>query len=164
MAQACAEAGCGVVLMHTRGRPEEWRAQSQLYPDEVLATVRVGLEASLERAAQAGIAPERIVLDPGYGFGKKFDENFALLARQSELLSLGRPLLAGVSRKSFLGRTLAPLFGGKDAPVEARETASLAAMVAAILQGASVVRMHGVRVAVEAARVADAVGKAGNRG
>jgi dihydropteroate synthase len=123
----------------------------------VLATVRAGLEASLKRAAQAGIATERIVLDPGYGFGKKFDENFALLARQGELLALGRPLLAGVSRKSFLGRALASLFDGKDAPVDARETASLAAMVAAILHGASVVRVHAVRPAAEAALVADAV-------
>jgi dihydropteroate synthase len=157
MAEACAKAGCGVVLMHTRGRPEEWRAQSRLGPDELLETVRSGLEASLARAAQAGIGLERIVLDPGYGFGKKFEENFALLERQAELLSLGRPLLAGVSRKSFLGRALAPLFGGKDAPVEARETASLAAMVVAILRGASVVRVHMTRKAVEAGRIADAV-------
>lgn len=131
MAATCAEAGCGMVLMHTRGRPEEWRTLPQLAADEVLAMVRVGLEASLAKAAQAGIAPERVVLDPGYGFGKKFDENFALLERQSELLSLGRPLFIGVSRKSFLGRALAPLYGGRDAPVEARETASVAAMVAA---------------------------------
>jgi dihydropteroate synthase len=162
MAEACAEAGCGVVLMHTRGRPEEWRTQPQLAPNEVLATVEAGLAASLARAAHAGIAAERIVLDPGYGFGKKFDENFALLERQAELLSLGRPLFVGVSRKSFLGRALATLYGGRDAPVEARETASLAAMVAAILNGASVVRVHAVRPALEAARVADAVVNAGN--
>jgi len=80
-----------------------------------------------------------------------------LLARQAELLGLGRPLLAGVSRKSFLGRKLAALHGGSDAPVEARETASVAAQVSAILHGASIVRVHAVRPAVEAARVADAV-------
>jgi dihydropteroate synthase len=157
MAGACAETGCGVVLMHTRGRPEEWSKQARLPANELLAIVRSGLETSLEKAAQAGIAANKIVLDPGYGFGKKFEENFALLARQQELLELGRPLLAGVSRKSFLGRTLAPLHEGHAAPVEARETASLAAMVAAILHGASVVRVHDVRSAVEAARIADAV-------
>jgi dihydropteroate synthase len=108
-------------------------------------------------AAAAGIPPEAIVLDPGYGFGKGFEGNYALLARQAELLLLGRPLLAGVSRKSFLGRTLASLYGGSDAPIEARETASVAALVAAILQGASIVRVHAVRPAVEAARIADAV-------
>ena len=157
MPAVCAAFKPGVVLMHTRGRPEEWRAQPQLEPDELLATVRVGLSTSLAVATQAGIPPETIVLDPGYGFGKRFGENYALLARQAELLSLGRPLLAGVSRKSFLGRTLAPLFAGSDAPVEARETASLVALTAAILHGASIVRVHAVRPAVEAALIADAV-------
>jgi dihydropteroate synthase len=159
LATLCAEAGCGVVLMHTRGRPEEWAGQSQLESDELLESVRAGLQTSLDKAAAAGIAAERIVLDPGYGFGKRGEENFALLARQAELLALGRPLLAGVSRKSFLGKALAPLFAGKTAPVEARETASVAAMVAAILHGASVVRVHRVRSALEAAQVADALKK-----
>jgi dihydropteroate synthase len=157
IAAVCAEFKAGVVLMHTRGRPGEWGAQPQLPPDELLFTVRAGLTASLAAAAQAGIPPESIVLDPGYGFGKRLAENYALLARQAELLTLGRPLLAGLSRKSFLGRTLAPLHGGNDAPVEARETASLAALTAAILHGASIVRVHAVRPAVEAALIADAV-------
>jgi dihydropteroate synthase len=161
MAAVCAEARCGVVLMHTRGRSEEWSTQLPLGPDEVLDTVRAGLTASLEKAAAAGIALEAIVLDPGYGFGKRFEENYFLLARQAELLSLERPLLAGVSRKSFLGRTLAPLHEGSDAPVEARETASVTAMTVAILHGASIVRVHAVRQAVEAARIADAVLTAG---
>jgi dihydropteroate synthase len=161
MASVCAEFRCGVVLMHTRGRPEEWGAQPRLEADEMLATVRAGLVASMEGAAAAGIAMEAIVLDPGYGFGKRFEENYALLARQAELLALGRPLLAGVSRKSFLGRTLAPLHGGSDAPVAARETASMAALTAAILHGASIVRVHAARQAVEAARIADAVLAAG---
>ena len=157
IAEVCAEFHAGVVLSHARGRPDEWRAQPRLEPDALLATVRDGLAASLAVAERAGIAPDWIVLDPGYGFGKRFDENYALLARQSELLSLGRPLLAGLSRKSFLGHTLAPLFGGEPAPPGARESASLAAMTAAILRGASVVRVHAVRPAVEAARVTDAI-------
>ena len=107
-------------------------------------------------AEAAGIAREAVVFDPGYGFGKRFDENYALLARQAELLALGRPLMAGLSRKSFLGHTLASFYGG-DAPDEARENASLAAMTAAILHGASIVRVHAVRAAVEAARIADAI-------
>ena len=129
----------------------------QLQSDELLATVKAGLEASVKKATEAGIASEAIVLDPGYGFGKRFGENYALLARQAELLALGRPLLAGLSRKSFLGHTLARLNGGQSAPANARETASIAAMVAAILHGASIVRVHAVRPAVEAARIADAV-------
>ncbi|MFZ1086309.1 MAG: dihydropteroate synthase [Terracidiphilus sp.] len=157
IAAVCAEFKAGVVLMHTRGRPDEWRTQTALGPEELLEAVRVGLAASLAKAEEAGIPPEALVLDPGYGFGKRFEENYALLARQGELLMLGRPLLAGVSRKSFLGWTLAALHGGANAPVDARETASVAALTAAILQGASIVRVHAVRPAVEAARIADAV-------
>jgi dihydropteroate synthase len=157
LAGVCAELGAGVVLTHTRGRPEAWCGQAKLTPDALLAMVRDGLGASLRAARAAGVTEEAIVVDPGYGFGKRFEENYALLARQRELLALGRPLLAGVSRKSFLGHTLAPLFGGEAAPVQARETASLAAMTAAILNGASIVRVHAVRAAVEAARIADAI-------
>jgi dihydropteroate synthase len=153
----CAQAGCGVILMHTRGRPDEWTTQAQHGSDALLATVQAGLQASLSKAAAAGIATESILLDPGYCFGKRGDENFALLARQRELLALGRPLLAGLSRKSFLGRALAPLFEGNPAPVDCRETAGVAAQVAAILNGASIVRVHQVRPAVEAALIADAI-------
>jgi dihydropteroate synthase len=157
IAKVCAEFHAGVVLSHARGKPDEWRAQQQLEPDALLAAVREGLAASLAAAESARIPPDAIVLDPGYGFGKRFDENYALLARQAELLALGRPLLAGLSRKSFLGHTLAPLFGGEPAPLAARENASLAAMTAAILNGASMVRVHAVQPAVEAARIADAI-------
>jgi dihydropteroate synthase len=153
----CAESLCGVVLMHTRGRPEEWRTQPQLDPEALIATVRNGLAASLATAAKAGIASEAILLDPGYGFGKRFNENFSLLARQHEFLALSRPLLAGLSRKSFLGHALAPLHAGQPAPIHARETAGIAALVAAIFHGASIIRVHDVRPAVEAARIADAV-------
>jgi dihydropteroate synthase len=157
LAQVCAECRAGVVLMHTRGRPEQWRTQPQLAPDELLKTVREGLTASLAMAEAAGIPLQSVLLDPGYGFGKRLDENYALLARQRELLALGRPLLAGLSRKSFLGHTLAPLYGGSPAPVTARETASLTALTAAILNGASIVRVHAVRPAMETARIADAI-------
>jgi len=157
IAEVCTEYGAGVVLTHTRGRPDEWRAQPQLEPEALLAMVRDGLAASVAAAERAGIACESIVLDPGYGFGKRLQENYVLLARQEELLTLGWPLLAGLSRKSFLGHTLAELFGGEDAPLDMREHASLAAMTAAILNGASIVRTHAVRPAMEAARIADAI-------
>ncbi len=156
MATICASFGAGVVLMHTRGRPDEWRKQPQLEPDALMNMVREGLAGSLATAQGAGISSDAIVLDPGYGFGKRFDENYVLLARQAELLKLGRPLLAGVSRKSFLGHTLAKL-SGREVSMTARDTASLAAMTAAILHGASIVRVHAVRPAVEAARIADAI-------
>lgn len=161
MAAVCAALGAGVILMHTRGRPGEWRTQPQLPAAQLLSLVREGLTASLSAATGAGISPDSIVLDPGYGFGKRFDENYRLLARQAELLSLGRPLLAGVSRKSFLAHTLESVSSG--ANVEARENASLAAMTAAILHGASIVRVHAVRPTVHAARIADALLAAAQR-
>jgi dihydropteroate synthase len=157
MPAVCAEAGCGVILMHTRGLPDEWRKQPQLPAGQLLALVHNGLAESLALAQAAGIPPESIVLDPGYGFGKRFGENYALLARQSELLSLNRPLLAGLSRKSFLGHTLSPLHHHTPATPAQREVATLAAHTAAILYGASILRTHSVRPAVEAALIADAI-------
>jgi dihydropteroate synthase len=159
MAVACAELRCGVVLMHSRGRPDEWRTQPALERESVLPLVRDGLAGSLDAALEAGIFKDAVVLDPGYGFGKRFEENYALLARQADLLVLGRPLLAGLSRKSFLTRTLAKSFdyGQERVGVASRETASIAALVSSILRGASMVRVHQVRAAVEAAAIADAV-------
>jgi dihydropteroate synthase len=159
MAAACAELGCGVVLMHTRGRPEEWRTQLRLEKEAVLPLVRDGLAACLQTALTAGIFRQAVVLDPGYGFGKRLDENYALLARQGELLGLGYPLAAGLSRKSFLTRTLSHARGCAEKQIseDARETASIAALVTAILHGASIVRVHEVRAAMEAAAIADAV-------
>ena len=155
--RVCADARAGVVLSHTRGRPEEWRTQPQLAPHALVGLVRDGLARSLSLATSSGIPLHAMLLDPGYGFGKRFGENFALLARQADLLALRRPILAGVSRKSFLGHALAPLHGNASAPVDQRENASIAAMVAAILNGASIVRVHTVRPAVEAALIADAI-------
>ncbi|RRA49997.1 dihydropteroate synthase [Acidipila sp. EB88] len=157
MAATCAQQRCGIVLMHTRGRPDEWRTLPALVPEQVVPLVLAGLQERLQAADAAGIAAERIVLDPGYGFGKAFQANYHLLHAQPALLALGRPLLVGVSRKSFLGRTLAPLHGGADAPTHSRDNATIAASVAAVLYGASIVRVHAVRSMVEAAVIADAV-------
>lgn len=157
MARTCAELKCGLVLMHTRGRPGEWRGLPALSKDEVLPLVWEGLRQSLRTALEAGVEAERIVVDPGYGFGKSYEENYPLLARQCGLGELGRPVLAGVSRKSFLGKTLAEFHGGENAPVTERGNATVAATTAAILAGAHIVRVHDVRPAVEAARIADAI-------
>jgi dihydropteroate synthase len=157
MTLTCARLRCGVVLMHTRGHSADWRTLPPLAKDEILPLVKGGLDQSLNTALGAGIDRTHIALDPGYGFGKSFDENYPLLAHQDELHSLGQPILIGVSRKSFLGRTLAPLHGGVSAPVNDRGNATLAATVAAILAGAHIVRVHEVRPAVEAARIADAI-------
>jgi dihydropteroate synthase len=146
---------CGVVLMHTRGRPDEWRSLPTV-PDIVMLTKRE-LRQRSDAAVAGGIKRDRIVLDPGFGFGKRFEENYPLLRRLGEFQELRFPLLAGVSRKSFLARALAQSHGTekKDAPVEARSSASLAAEVIAALKGAHIVRTHDVRAAVDALRIAD---------
>jgi dihydropteroate synthase len=157
MVQVCVAARCGIVLMHTRGRPEEWHALPALDPKQIVPQVRQALQQRLEEALTAGIKRERIVLDPGFGFGIISDQNYSLLVGLEELSDLGQPLLAGVSRKGFLGRTLSPLYKGVDAPVGRRGNASLAAVTAAILAGAQLVRVHDVRPSREAAAIADAI-------
>lgn len=153
MPATLADLACGVILMHTRGRPEEWRS---LPPSpDIVAEVKADLRVWAGDALSAGIARDRIVVDPGFGFGKNFEQNYPLLARLSELHELGFPILAGTSRKSFIGRTLARC--GKDAPVGERLYGTLATVVVSVLQGAHVVRVHDVKAAVEAVKVADAV-------
>jgi dihydropteroate synthase len=153
MAKTVAELKCGAVLMHMRGRPEEWRTLPP--PGDVVLLVKRELKKWAEAAVLSGVRRERIVLDPGFGFGKSFDENYPLMARFSELQSLGLPLLAGTSRKSFIGRTLKK--DGKDAPVSDRLYGTLASQTALILKGAHIIRTHDVKPAVEAARIVDAI-------
>ena len=153
MAKTLAELKVGAVLMHTRGRPEEWRSLPPI-GDPVLI-VRRDLLQWAEAATLAGIKRDRLVLDPGFGFGKRLEENYPLLAHFGELQKMGFPLLAGVSRKSFIGRALA--HDGKDAGIADRLYGTLAAETALILKGAHIIRTHDVRATVEAARMADAV-------
>ena len=153
MAKTIAELKCGAVLMHMRGRPEEWRTLPPI-GDPVLLVKRE-LKQWAEAAVLGGVIRERMALDPGFGFGKKFEENYPLLAHFEELQALGFPLLAGTSRKSFIGRILAR--DGQDAPVEQRLYGTLATQTALFLKGAHVIRTHDVRSGVEAARVADAI-------
>jgi dihydropteroate synthase len=153
MAKTISEMKCGAVLMHMRGRPEEWRTLPP--PADVVLLVKRELREWAEAAVLAGVRRERIALDPGFGFGKNFEQNYPLLARFEELQSLGFPLLAGTSRKSFLGRALAK--DGKDAAASDRLYGNLAAHTALIFKGAHILRTHDVKAAVEAARVADAI-------
>ncbi len=153
MAKTIAELKCGAVLMHMRGRPEEWRTLPP--PGDIVLLVKRELKEWAEKAVLAGVRRERIVLDPGFGFGKSFDENYPLLGRFSELQATGFPLLAGTSRKSFIGRTLG--IQGKDVPPEGRLFGTLATQTALILKGAHILRTHDVKAAVDAARVADAI-------
>ena len=145
---------CGCVLMHTRGRPEEWQGLPALAPEEVVPLVLRDLRRLSGQAISAGIDSKRIVLDPGFGFGKRLDENYPLLARLGELHELGFPLLTGTSRKSFVGAKSGK--NGKSTAAE-RLPGTLASTTAAILQGAHMIRVHDVRPALEAARVADSI-------
>ena len=153
MARTIAEVKCGAALMHMRGRPEEWRTLPP--PGDIVLMVKRELREWVEAAVLAGVRRERIVLDPGFGFGKNFEQNYPLLSRFQELQSLGFPLLAGTSRKSFLGRMLAK--NGKDAPVEDRLYGNLAIHTVLILKGAHILRTHDVKAAVEAARLTDTI-------
>ena len=157
IAKACAESRCGVILMHTRGRPGEWKTLPAIPPLAIMPAVLTGLRDSIQTARSAGVASDRIVLDPGLGFGKLGDENYTILALLHQMHQFGLPILCGSSRKGFLGKTLAPLHGGKPAPVDQRLYATTAANVASILAGAHLLRVHDVRPAVEAAAVADAI-------
>lgn len=163
MSATCAELHCGTILMHTRGRPQEWPNNQPLASEEVLPIVLEGLAQRLEAATAAGIPRNRIVLDPGLGFGKKFDENYPLLTHFDQLHQFNLPLLAGVSRKSFLTRTLSqnPMLAAflNNTPPSTQDliNASTAANVAAILAGAHIIRTHDVRPAVEAATIADRI-------
>lgn len=155
MAKTVAALKCGVVLMHMRGRPEEWRSLPP--PGDIVLLVKRELKEWAEKAVLAGVRRERIVLDPGFGFGKSFGENYPLMARFSELQAAGFPLLVGTSRKSFIGRTVGGGKEGEDAPPERRLYGTLATQTALILKGAHIVRTHDVKASVEAAKIADAI-------
>jgi dihydropteroate synthase len=152
MISTLADLQCGAVLMHMRGRPEQWRNLPP--PEDVVSLVKGELQQWAKTAVSAGVQRGRIVLDPGFGFGKSFDENYPLIANFDELHSLGFPLLAGTSRKSFIGRTVG---GEKKVPPSDRLFGTIATETALILKGAHIVRTHDVMASVHAARVADAI-------
>ncbi len=148
-AAVAAHPGCGVCLMHMRGDPATMQ-QRPAY-DDVVEEVGSFLRERLEALERRGVAGERIVLDPGIGFGKSVEHNLELMRRQGELLALGRPLLLGWSRKSTLGAIT-----GR--PVEERLAASVAAALAAVQRGARVVRVHDVAATADALKVWGAAG------
>ena len=148
MAGVVAEAGAGLVLMHMRGTPADMQRDPRY--DDAPGEVAAFLAARLEAALAAGIAREATALDPGVGFGKARHHSMELIARVDALQALGRPVLIGVSRKSFIGQIL-------DLPVDQRLEGSLAAAAIAVFQGARIVRTHDVAATVRAVRIADAL-------
>ena len=140
-----------LILMHMRGEPRTM--QKKAFARDVMKDVAQGLRASIAKARQAGVRKSQIIIDPGIGFGKSFEQNYELLRKLSELAKLGFPLLVGTSRKGFLGATLA--HNGKPAPPGERLWATAATVTASILGGAHIVRVHDVAEMAQVARVAD---------
>ncbi|HEU4675035.1 MAG TPA: dihydropteroate synthase [Motilibacteraceae bacterium] len=152
--RVAAAAGVPYVVMHWRGHSTDMQSRA-VYAD-VVAEVRAELAARLDAVVAAGVDPEQVVLDPGLGFAKTAEHNWALLARLPELAALGRPLLVGASRKAFLGRLLAGP-DGEQRPVLDREDATTAVTTLAAAAGAWCVRTHAVRPSADAVRVVAAV-------
>jgi dihydropteroate synthase len=149
LGRAMADTGAAVILMHTRGR------SSQMYElavyDDVVREVRAELQAAVDRAVAAGVRPESIIVDPGFGFAKRAEHSYAALAGLPEFAALGRPILSGSSRKSFLQLAIG------ERPPPGREWATAAAVTASVLLGAHIVRVHAVREMADVVRVADQV-------
>ena len=160
MAELVAEAGVPWVLMHWRGHSREMYAAAQ-YGD-VVTEVCAELTARVEDVVAAGVAPEQLVLDPGLGFAKNAEHNWALLAGLDRLVGLGLPVLVGASRKTFLGRLLADADGAVR-PAEQRDAATLATTVLAAQAGAWGVRVHDAAASVDAVRTVEAVRAARER-
>ncbi len=153
LAKVAAKFGVPLILMHMRGTPRTM--QKQAFAKNALKDVIAGLRHSIAIARRAGVRRSQIIIDPGIGFGKSFQQNYELLARLPELAKLGYPLLVGTSRKGFLGATLAS--HGKPAPPEARIWGTAATVTASILGGAHIVRVHEVAEMAQVAKVADAL-------
>jgi len=150
LADVVALHGAAIVLMHTRGRSRQMYEQASYH--DVIAEVLDELRESVAFATSAGIAAERIILDPGLGFAKDAAHSYEALARLDECAELGRPLLIGPSRKSFLARPL-----GRSLPAPDRDWATAAAVTAAVLAGVHIVRVHAVREMLQVVRVADEI-------
>jgi len=148
LARATAQHDAALILTHMRGTPETWAKLAPI--KDVMGTIRQDLDASTHRAQRAGVERARIAIDPGLGFGKRKEQNSEILARLSALASLEFPLVAGPSRKSFLPQTEAPSEGFLLA-------ATAAAVTAAILNGAHIVRVHDIAEIKAAALVADQI-------
>jgi dihydropteroate synthase len=151
LAEVTAETRAGLVLMHSRGTPKDMQ---QLPPvADIMSEVIKGLSDSVAIAEQHGVAPEAIVIDPGIGFGKTVAQNCELIARLDQIAHTfpALPIMIGTSRKSFIGKLL------DGVPADERLYGTIASVVASVLQGAHIIRVHDVRAAADAIRVAEAV-------
>jgi dihydropteroate synthase len=153
MASVAAKAACPVVLMHIKGSPSDMQDKPEY---ECLMTEVIDyLRASMDIALEAGVELENIVVDPGIGFGKSFEDNLSILRNLEELKVLGRPVLIGASRKSFIGHILG------EAKTEGRLEGSLAASVFSAAKGAHILRVHDIKETKKAVMVTDAIAASG---
>jgi len=150
LAGVVASHGAALVLMHTRGRSRQMYTQASYH--DVVAEVQDELRESMAFATTAGVAEERVILDPGLGFAKAASHSYETMARLDEFADLGRPLLVGPSRKSFLATALR-----ESRPASDRDWATAAAVTSAVLSGAHIVRVHAVREMLQVVRVADEI-------
>lgn len=146
--QVVAKAGAGLVLMHMQGTPKSMQRDPQ-YCD-IIAEVRQFFIERMKTAEDVGIDPEQILLDPGFGFGKNVTHNLTLLMRLDQLAALGRPIVAGVSRKAFIGQVL-------DRQVGERLMGTAAVVAVAVLRGARIVRVHDVGPMRDVVRMVEAI-------
>lgn len=146
-----ARAGAGLVIMHMKGTPRDMQVDP--FYEDVVVEVLAFLQDRVAFSERVGVDPESIILDPGLGFGKRLEDNLVLLGRLSEFHGLGKPVMIGPSRKSFVGKVL-------DLPVEERWEGTAACVGAAILQGVAFVRVHEVGPTVRLTRMLDAIRKA----
>jgi dihydropteroate synthase len=157
MAGLVAAAGCPVIVMHNRSKPKDVAQEERLggryigiHYGDLVGDIHRELEEQIGLALNAGVTEEQIIIDPGIGFGKTVEQNLELLDRLDELKSLGKPILIGPSRKSFIGYTL-------DLPPEDRLEGSAAAVAVGIDRGADIIRVHDVRAMARVARLTDSI-------
>ena len=148
MASVVAQAGVPVILMHMKGTT----ADMQVAPtyDDVASEIITFLRSAMDQAVRSGVRRDRIIVDPGIGFGKSFDHNLEILKELGRLQCLEAPILVGSSRKAFIGRIL-------DKKIHERDPGTMATVAAAVMNGAHIVRVHNVKQAVETVRVIDAI-------
>ncbi|EQB64046.1 MAG: Dihydropteroate synthase [candidate division Zixibacteria bacterium RBG-1] len=148
MVKLAAKYNVPVVIMHIKGTPQNM--QESPYYENVLKEIKDYFEERVNFADSMGIQEQNLILDPGIGFGKRFEDNLAILKNLKEFKKLDRPILVGLSRKSFIGKIL-------DLPVEERLEGSLGALACSIMQGANIARVHDVKESVRVAKVVDAI-------
>lgn len=148
MASLIAESGAYVILMHKKGNPKDMQINPSY--ESLMFEIISFLADRIKIARKAGIAEDKIIIDPGIGFGKTIDHNLEILRRLGELKSLGKPILVGTSRKLFIGKTL-------DLPIEQRLEGTSATVAIAIANGANIIRVHDVKEMVRVARMTDAI-------